>query len=220
MKIEDLKPYQTFVFDCDGVLLNSNKVKTEAFFQVAKQFGDDAAQEFVDYHVAKGGVSRYLKFEYFLTEILDRELDDAVLQSLLTQFADEVKRGLLQCEVASGLEELRTATPFANWMVVSGGDQSELREVFKLRDLDRFFNSGIFGSPDTKEAILDRELSEGNLQSPGIFFGDSRYDFEASRHAELDFLFISGWSEFKGWQSFCDQNQIAAVSSLDRLLAV
>ncbi|NLC22432.1 MAG: HAD family hydrolase, partial [Halomonadaceae bacterium] len=29
----ELKAYLTLVFDCDGVVLDSNRVKTEAFYQ-------------------------------------------------------------------------------------------------------------------------------------------------------------------------------------------
>lgn len=38
-----MQKYETLVFDCDGVLLDSNRVKTEAFWTVASQFGQAAA---------------------------------------------------------------------------------------------------------------------------------------------------------------------------------
>ena len=62
--------YSTLVFDCDGVVLDSNKVKTEAFYQATLPYGKSAAQAMVDYHVANGGVSRYKKFTYFLQQIV------------------------------------------------------------------------------------------------------------------------------------------------------
>lgn len=58
--------YKTLVFDCDRVILNSNKVKTEAFYQSALAYGEQAAQALVEYHIANGGISRYKKFAYFL----------------------------------------------------------------------------------------------------------------------------------------------------------
>ena len=64
-KIE-LSKYQTLIFDCDGVLLNSNKIKTEAFYEVTKPYGDEAAQTLKNYHILNGGVSRYQKFDFFL----------------------------------------------------------------------------------------------------------------------------------------------------------
>jgi len=51
-----------------------------------------------------------------------------------------------------------------------------LREVFTQRDLAPLFDGGIFGSPDTKDSILSRELANGNIQPPALFLEDSRYD--------------------------------------------
>ena len=36
--------YASLVFDCDGVVLNSNKVKTEAFYQAVLPYGEAAAR--------------------------------------------------------------------------------------------------------------------------------------------------------------------------------
>lgn len=48
--------YTTLVFDCDGVVLDSNKVKTEAFYQATLPYGEAAAQAMVDYHVDRKSV--------------------------------------------------------------------------------------------------------------------------------------------------------------------
>ena len=77
----DLAQYQTLVFDCDGVILNSNKIKTQAFYKVAKVYGYEPAQKLKDYHVQNGGISRYQKFEYLLTNILQKTLKKKSLMS-------------------------------------------------------------------------------------------------------------------------------------------
>lgn len=61
-----LTQYQTPAFDCDGVVLNSNKIKTEVFYEATKHFGYDSALALVDYHVRNGDISRYVKYKYFL----------------------------------------------------------------------------------------------------------------------------------------------------------
>lgn len=209
--------YATIVLDCDGVILNSNKIKTRAFCNVALPYGQEAAEELVDYHIQYGGKSRYQKFDYFIRGIIGREPFPQEIQCLLRNFADEVKKGLMQCEVAPGLKSLREATPASRWLVVSGGDQSELIEVFSERGLAPLFDTGIFGSPDTKEDILARELNNGNIRLPAVFLGDTRYDYEASTHAGLDFIFVSGWSEFKEGISFFKIRNIPVVVSVNDL---
>jgi hypothetical protein len=47
-----LQSATTLVFDCDGVVLNSNRIKTEAFRLVAAPYGEAAAEALVQYHLA------------------------------------------------------------------------------------------------------------------------------------------------------------------------
>jgi phosphoglycolate phosphatase-like HAD superfamily hydrolase len=212
----DLKHYRTLVFDCDGVVLDSNQLKTEAYYRVAVGFGanHEQAQALVDYHVRLGGISRFIKFRYFLDEILHQPVTEEAMNVLLESFAEEIHRELLICEMAPGLMELRELTKDARWMLVSGGDQIELRSLFMERGIDDMFDAGIFGSPDNKDVILERETASGNLAQPGIFFGDSRYDHEASTRADLDFVFVSQWTELQNWQNYCRAHNITVIERL------
>lgn len=211
--------YTTLVFDCDGVVLDSNKVKTEAFYQATLPYGEDAAQAMVDYHVANGGVSRYRKFAHFLEQIAPAhaEQQGPDLEALLLAYAGHVREGLLSCVMAPGLETLRQQTPNVRWLIVSGGDQAELLDVFTSRGIAEWFDGGVFGSPDNKDQILSRELTSGNIQQPALFLGDSKYDYQAASAAGLDFVFLSGWSEVKDWEEWVSHLQIKSVTSLSEL---
>ena len=212
-----LDEYFTLVFDCDGVILNSNRVKTDAFYQAALPYGEAAAQALVSYHVQNGGVSRYKKFAYFLEHIVKSESSGPGLDELLSQYAAQVHEGLMTCDIAAGLASLRERTSSARWLIVSGGDQSELREVFKARGIAELFDSGIFGSPDTKDEILARELHHGNIQVPALFLGDSKYDYQAATAAGLDFVFISAWSEVENWATWCSSLSLNVCKSIESL---
>jgi phosphoglycolate phosphatase-like HAD superfamily hydrolase len=210
-----LNRYRTIVFDCDGVILNSNKVKTQAFYNTALSYGDIAAKALVDYHIAKGGISRYEKFNYFLNVIVPAGNKLSNLEELINCYACEVRKGLLSCDVTVGLSQLRACTLDSRWMIVSGGDQKELREVFAYRGLADYFDGGIFGSPASKDEIFDRELKSGNLQLPALFLGDTQYDHQSAERAGVDFVFISGWSEFTGWKEYVKHQQIQFYNSID-----
>lgn len=214
----DIKNYISLVFDCDGVILDSNKLKTQAFFQAALPYGKDKAQALVDYHVQNGGISRYHKFEYFLQNIIGVNLNSTHLNQLLSNYATSVQEGLLTCAITPGLQALRQALPNSRWLIASGGDQTELRDIFAKRDISHLFDGGIFGSPDTKEQILLREKELGNIQTPALFLGDSRYDYIAATKAGLDFVFISGWSEMKNWQEFCKVSDLRQMTQIKQLL--
>ncbi len=213
----DLSQYQALVFDCDGVVLNSNEVKTQAFYDATLGFGEDKAQAMVSYHVENGGVSRYLKFEYFIKEILKQSVTNALLEELLGRFASEVVAGLMQSEIAEGLNELRKKTSHAKWLIVSGGDQDELHKIFAARGLSDLFDGGIFGSPDSKEIILGRELSNNNIKAPALFLGDSKYDFQSSTQAGLDFVFLTEWTEVADWKEWAQMNRINTLAKVSDL---
>ena len=206
--IKLIKEYKTIIFDCDGVVLNSNKIKTDAFYEVTKHFGHEIAQSFVDYHVSNGGVSRYEKFRYFITQILKKPFNKVLNEELLKHYAKYVKESLIGAEVAEGLDILKAKNPKANWLIVSGSDQNELQEIFKSLNLYKYFEGGIFGSPDDKNTILKRELKSKNIKKPALFFGDSKYDYLVSKKANLDFVFLSAWSEVKNYKTWCNRNKI------------
>jgi phosphoglycolate phosphatase-like HAD superfamily hydrolase len=216
-----IQAYKTIVFDCDGVILNSNQTKIEAYFAVAKRMGgtDAQAQALVDYHVMKGSFPRNGKIEYYLNEIVKQPITPVLMQKFLDAFDDILDETLMECEIAQGLDDLKNQTSNARWMLLSGGDQAELRKIFARRDLDRLFEAGIFGGPDTKDIVLTREKSNGNIQFPALFVGDSKYDHQAATKAGLDFVFLSDWTEVADWRAYCKANNIQAKHSIKDLLS-
>ena len=222
----DLKKYKTIVFDCDGVVLNSNKTKVDAYFGVAKRMGgtDEQAQAFVQHHITKGSFPRNGKIEYYLREIVKQPTTPEIVQKYLEAFEDILDKSLMQCEIAPALLALKAATPQAAWMLLSGGDQAELRRVFPRRNIDNnnlaeLFEAGIFGGPDQKDDVLAREIANGNIQLPALFIGDSKYDHQAAKKAGLDFVFLSDWTEVRDWQAYCAQLQITVRDNISQLLA-
>jgi len=177
-----------------------------------------AAEALVEHHRHHGGVSRNEKFRYFVEQILGLPPDPAKVNSLVARYADEVHHRLLGCAAASGLKELRQATPGVRWAVVSGGAQVELREVFTRRGLAPLFDAGIYGSPDDKHALLARLRETGALDGPSVYLGDSRYDHEEATCAGLDFVFISGWTEFEGWHEYCTCHALPVAHDLSAFL--
>ena len=213
-----IEKYNSIVFDCDGVLLNSNKLKSEAFYKAALPYGVEAANDLVSYHMKNGGVSRYIKFELFLRDLIPKGALGPSIDELLNVYAVEVRQGLLTCEIAKGLAELREKTITSDWFIVSGGDQQELREVFRLRGLTSLFNGGIYGSPSTKDEILESLIVSDKVSDSGLFLGDSKYDYLAATKANLDFIFVSDWSEFFEWDHYFSDKDIPVVSRLSDLL--
>jgi len=113
---------------------------------------------------------------------------------------------------------LRDITSDSRWLIASGSDQEELREIFVARDLEHFFNGGIFGSPESKHNIVKRELYSGRIIQPVLFLGDSKLDHEVAAAFDFDFVFVSQWSEFAEWQDYCKCRDIPIIRSLSDLM--
>lgn len=213
-----IESYKTIVFDCDGVILNSNELKTEAFGDVARQFSNKAAEELVEFHVNNGGISRNVKFKFLVEELLGLSDRNDLVNQLCTEYGDLIEEKLLECEIASEIYKLKDSTPGSTWFVVSGGNQEQLRRVFNARGIADLFDGGIFGSPSSKDEILHTLTSNKAISNPAIFLGDSKYDFAASKNAGLDFIFLHGWTELRDWETYCATNNIRAEKNIANLI--
>ena len=210
---------ETIVFDCDGVILDSNRIKTEAFYEIGKQFSEEAGERLADYHIRNGGESRYKKFNYLIENILKKEPSIKEVERLSKIFAKITVHNVLNCTIAERIYELRKKTINKKWLVVSGSDQEELREIFKVRGLNSLFDGGIFGSPDTKDTILKREIDSGNISKSSLFIGDSITDFKASKNANMEFIFLSKWSGISNWKDFLNEEYLV-LDSLGDLITL
>lgn len=203
----DLNLYRTWIFDCDGVLLNSNKIKSDAFYETALPYGEEKAKEFITYHKKRGGISRFEKFHYFFEQILRFNDFAAELDHALSIYGQIVRKKLLHCPVITGLYSfLNLMHGHVRMMVISGGMETEIREVFHIRGLNHYFYD-IYGSPDTKKDILQREIQNGGILVPAVFIGDSQYDHECADYFRMDFIFLSGQTEFEEWSSYFERHQ-------------
>ena len=216
-----LKFYPTIFWDCDGVILNSNNIKTDAFRSVSLPFGAKASSELVDFHTKNGGISRYAKFDYFVEVLIPTYAPEIFVEDkseficdLLAAYASEVKAGLLECEIADGLRELRYSTLDTTWFIVSGGDQAELREVFDSRGISDYFDGGVYGSPKDKFTIVADLLKADRAQRPCLLVGDSRLDHQVAKAFEIDFIFLHQWTEYSDWLQYCQSNGIPFASAI------
>jgi len=215
----DLKKYNTIIFDCDGVILNSNFQKIEAYRNTAISYGASKiqAEDLVSYHVSLTGISRNIKFKYFLKEIMGEHVIDSSMKKLVDTLNIEVITLLKNCEVASGIEKLKSHTKKSTWMVASGGDQEELRFLFKEKGIASFFEGGIYGSPSSKHQIVEEKMKDKNFL-PTLFLGDSLYDIQTAQKYKLDFIFIYGWTDLKNWKKICNENGLPYVEKIQDLL--
>ena len=70
------------IFDFDGVIINSHKVKTQAFYNTFKSYGKNFGFIAKKFHLNNIGKSRYIKFKFILKKIYkSRILKESLLIS-------------------------------------------------------------------------------------------------------------------------------------------
>lgn len=199
--ISMFKESPIFFFDCDGVILDSNCIKSKGFLEVTKKYGEDIANRFLDYHRENGGISRFHKFKYFLEVMLDKKDIELEYNSLLENYATYLRDELRKSELSDGFIEFMSK--YSNEShVVSGGKESELLDVFSFKLIDKYFSS-INGSPRSKYEIVESIIEKRDIDlSKSVFFGDSRLDFEVSQKYKMKFVFLYEFTEFQDWENF------------------
>ena len=211
--------YKTIIFDYGGVLLRSNEIKGDAFRKCAEPFGKEVADLFYDFHLRNNGLSRHRKFEYLFERILQIDFTENDVFQLANKFANLVEQSLLICEINPALFKLRKASPNTIWMVISAGEQEQLRRIFAARGLAHLFPAGVYGGPKLKKDIY-RELNDAEpFQDPVLYIGDSVLDCYFAKEVGIDFVFDSEWSICSEWANFKTQNpEVTSVRNLGELM--
>lgn len=209
----------TVIFDCDGVILQSNTLKSDAFAVALTGHEPRLVNEFVAWHKATGGVSRFEKFGHFFRETLGMTDWQTETDSACQRFGEIVSNGLLTCPEIPGLSALTTALraqsiPLA---VNTGGAQAEIRDVFAKRGMATDFEA-ILGSPTTKQANMERLRELGLLREGSVYLGDSALDFELAQMFDLRFIYVAYESEWSDGANVTRAHGGTVVTDLTELL--
>lgn len=207
--------YDLYVFDCDGVILNSNQLKIQAMEKAltALSFNTLEINQCTAYFTNNFGKSRFHHVTHFIENILTLTNKDKVNieQAILNDFSKQCQSLYLEAEITPGFIDLIQSLPGKKY-VASGSEQKELRQVFESRGLSRYFVE-IFGSPTAKSTLLENILQrEGH--SKAVMIGDAVSDYEASKSNNIDFLCYIPYSNVTDrMRSLADENSFQIIES-------
>ena len=209
--------YASILLDCDGVILDSNQIKTDSFVSMLVDYNENQIKEFIIYHQQHGGVSRFKKIEYFLTDLIGKYSDDEY-QRLLHLYQNEVVKKLKKASFTEGaLEFINRYYKDSTLFVVSGGYEQELREVFDDRDASHYFRV-ILGSPIAKNEHVDDLVNKKMIDKPVLFIGDSMIDHQVANSFDIDFIFISDYTELDNWKGYCLKHDVENFTTIREMM--
>jgi phosphoglycolate phosphatase-like HAD superfamily hydrolase len=185
--MKDVLKYQNYIFDFDGVILDSNHLKGNAFYEVACHFSPATANDFLEYHRGNPGINRRHKFRHFFENLLGMTDYQRELERALDLFVTVSLKKMLSVPFVHGVQEfLDQIPPDRNTYIVSAGDESDLHKIVNARGIQPQFD-GVFGGPKPKIEIIQGLSLKGST----IYFGDSEVDLETANHFGHDFIFVS-----------------------------
>ena len=181
--------YDAIVFDFDGTLVQSNKVKTWAFGKLYEKYGESIVPQVTAYQEEHGGISRFVKFRHIHEHLLGLPYTDQVEKELSNKYSELVFDAVVQASYVEGaLEFPEKHHQHLPLFVASGTPEVELREIITSRGMNRLFRD-IYGSPKTKTEILRLILSNHNWAPERVLMvGDSLVDLEGAQNAKTDFI--------------------------------
>jgi beta-phosphoglucomutase-like phosphatase (HAD superfamily) len=182
-----------FIFDFDGVLVDSNNIKSIAFAKIYDSYGANVVRKVVQHHSENGGMSREDKFKLYHDKFLKLEIMDSEILNLSEKFTNLVLEEVMQCSEIEGVTEILNYCMEQGIIcaIASASPEVELKKIISLRPWSNVFKYK-FGSPESKVSNINKILNITSIpKNKAIFFGDSSNDLDAAKKCQIDFIGIN-----------------------------
>jgi phosphoglycolate phosphatase-like HAD superfamily hydrolase len=180
---------KTILWDFDGVIFNSMKIKADGFLELFKEYDDLLLKKIEEYHYLHGGVSRFDKIRYFYNNILKQEISEEEVISLSNKFAAIIEKRLFDEDnlIMDSVKFIKNNYLKYRFHIVSGAEHNELNTLCKTFDLSKYFIT-IEGSPTKKNILIKNILEKYNYKKDEtILIGDSITDYNAAMKNNIKF---------------------------------
>ena len=190
---------KVIVFDFDGVIVDSNSIKYNAFFNAFSDAHPDA----------RGVMSSVIsenkygnRFDVFRAALKRVDADDRYIERLVVSYAEDynkiVQEGIRGTGLAPGaFEIIQSYSEDRGLYINSGTYEPALHQTLKNLSINHFFR-GAYGAPATKEENFRKIFQKEGVGSKDILFiGDGEQDVIAA--AALGLPFVGVVNSFNKW---------------------
>ena len=180
--------YSAIVFDLDGVILDSVKIKREGFEQIFPGM-------YIDLNT--GGKTRYDKIKHFYLNEKNDTIPRDVYERLCRQYDEYTRKRVIESKVSEDILILIKNSNF-NFYIVSGTPTEILVDILKKKKLLKYFKS-VYGCDDKPKSKILEEINESEKSM--IYIGDTKNDEEEASYADVPFKrYVYGKNEI--WEIF------------------
>jgi HAD superfamily hydrolase (TIGR01549 family) len=180
---------RAIVLDFDGVVVESNNIKHQAFSELFKEYPEHYEQ-MMRYHRAHDHTSRHDKFKYIVENVLKQEYTQQHADRMATRFAELTRDKIIRCPFVDGADDFiqHFFSDKYPLYIASATPLDELKVILKTRGLLRYFK-GVYGAPLSKKQMLSNVIrKEKILPKEVLFIGDSFDDYKVAKDAGVSFI--------------------------------
>ena len=126
-----LKNKRLFAFDFDGVIVDSVNIKTEAFAEIYKPYGQKIVDRVINHHINNGGMSRFTKFKYYHNNYLNENIDESEIESMSSKVSNIVVAKVISSQWIIGIIEFLNKLKLKkiDCVIISATPQKELIQI-------------------------------------------------------------------------------------------
>ncbi|MFL2565853.1 MAG: HAD family hydrolase [Schleiferiaceae bacterium] len=183
-----MNQYKAYIFDFDGVIKESVRVKSDAFMKLYEDEGVEFQRRIELFHLRNGGVSRYEKFKVW-NRWLGRDDSNESIDELSKKFSNLVVENVVSSPYIKGaidaIKKIKNSSLLS--FVATGTPDNEIISIMSRLKLSSSFKE-IHGSSRNKSEIIEDVIERYHLETDKILFiGDAQTDYYAAINLGLDF---------------------------------
>lgn len=203
---KSLHKYNQIIFDFDGTIVDSNKIKKDAIVKASKDYClEKYHKKFIKYFIRNNGIPREIKINNFFIK------EDAI--KILYNYNKILKEAKHIPLTNGSLSAISYLADNKKLLILSGGEKSEIIKLLKYHKLKSYFH-GIYTAPKNKYD----NITELNLKGKSLYIGDSIIDYEVSTSFNCDFVFMYEYTQFEDWKTFFKDKKIYIIKNLQELI--
>lgn len=185
---------KVLIFDFDGVIVDSNKIKADAFAKLFDSQGEEFKEKVREFHFRHPNLSRYEKITE-LCRLAGISANAVVLKEMANTFSKYISENLHEIKPLNGALDFLAKHHEKRKFIVSRADKQEIIKIITNLGIDDYFVE-VYGMELPKtEALLKIIRDEDVSKEEAIFFGDAESDMLAANEAGVHFSLVSGSME-------------------------
>jgi HAD superfamily hydrolase (TIGR01549 family) len=185
------------IFDYDGTIADSIHIKTVAFADLYRTYGEKIVNKVINFHLKNGGMSRFEKFKYYHKNFLNIDLLPEKIEELSNKFSEIVTTKVAKAPYVSGALEFISSNKNYKMFISTATPQDEIITILNIKKTIKYFDI-VLGSPKSKSEHIKIIINKSKLRNNElVYVGDSFSDKEAAEENNVYFIGLDSEKKFE-----------------------